>query len=326
MSKVSAGRVAALYLARHFRQLYHGTSSENLEAIRRGGVRGDPARRLFEDEVDRPMAGHIYLTPDAGLAMEYAGRSSTKFGGDPMILVFKMRPDDPRFVADEDHLSTIRGYIIEADLLGYRGKLREDLRDLWELVDVGETDPLDTTYGSREHVAVLMDLERYSKISRSLGQLLEIYKKIVGGERSPFAAMADDLPEADLKRHADRLTRNTLSNVKALFHKLAPHPWIPINRIMEFAANKFLHDLCLHPGKYGKNKREAWAFLQEGLVREWPEWFGPEAALIGHGGSRSRTVALKAPSLKPNEAWIITKAGPINSYGDIGRRGEMVEV
>jgi len=328
--QVAASKVASRYRnARHMRRLYHGTSSENLDAIKRGGLRGDPARRLFEDDVDRPMPGHIYLTPDPGVATSYAGRASRQFGGERLVLVFHMRPNDPRFVADEDWLASVRGFIIDSGAAWYKGNLSQDLGALWALAK-GETDQyplfLNVPYGSREHVKILIDTEMALRFGKTLDRTLNTFHDtIADGKPSTFAEMVDDMDEAEVRRHADRLTRVVRKAMEKMLHQYAPHPWVPAERILQFLLDPFLHDLANLKGISG-HKRDVWPALQERLVKEWPEWFGPEAAIISQrpGGGHSATVALKAPNLKPDEGWIIDRSGKVLNYADLGRKGKQV--
>jgi hypothetical protein len=324
-------RVATRYLeARHLRRLYHGTSTVNLDAIRKQGLRGDPGRRTFEDEVDRPMAGHIYLTPDPGLALQYAGRSARKYGGESLVLVFNLRPNDPRFVADEDWLATVRGYQIESGMPWYATGAT-DLSMLWALA-LGEPDAypsvLDIPYGSREHVKLLIDTHTALRYNRDLKSVLETLRNIVkNAEPSHFSAIADDMDEEELRSQADRLTGVVRKATEKMLHMYAPHPWVPADRILQFLLDPEMQSLASDPQKFSPgslSRRDMWPALQEKLITAWPEWFGPEAALVSQRGGSNRTVAIKATNLMPDEAFEVDLPGGLNSYADLGRRGKAV--
>ena len=312
--------IRAILQERHMRRLFHGTSSEFLDSIKQQGLRGDPGHRLFEDDVQRPMEDHIYLTTNPGIAHGYAGRASSKFGGESMILVFHMKPDDPRFVSDEDWAAHIRGYLVESGMPYYEGNASDDLGRLWALAN-GETDQYDVLkvpYASLEHVKILMDTKSALRYSRRLADVIETVRNAANGQFSDFAGMADEMSEEELKKHADRLTTEVRKATEDLLRKSAPHPWTPVERILLFVLDSELHTWVMNPGRFGKTKREAWQKMQEQFVRDWPEWFGPEAALVGASGG---TVAIEADNLMPSEMWVIDRPGRIDTYEDVMRRG-----
>lgn len=321
----SSHRVAKRYLkGQHTRRLYHGTSSNNLDAIRRAGVQGDPARRLFEEEVDRPIEGQIYLTRDPGLALNYAGRSARKFGGERMVLVFYMNPSDSRFVADEDWLASVRGFLIESGLPWYQGSLATDLNNAWALAE-GTPDWIrGTEYGSAEHVAMLIDTAFALRFQRKLSFALISISETVKGARSSFGTVVDEMSEEELRKQADRLTKEVRELLDKALRQIAPSPWIPVERIVAFILDPTILALVADPGSLGATKREAWSRHRDHLMAKWPEWFGPEAALVSQGGNG--TVAVRARTLKPSEAWIIDRPGRVSSYQDLGRFGHPVDL
>ena len=299
-------------LATTKRRYFHGTSAKHLPSIKSKGLLGAPPQRVWEGELEA-IPGYVYLTTSPWVAMSYAYDAARGQREDLLLLVVELDRDDPRVMADEDIVPKVYQQIVQQRLHRKSDAERQSLYDLWDLAH-GEPEG---RKGSREHLADL--LKATETFPKTLGDFIDAYGRPQADD--PYDLLDDEEERPKLIRNITKRLKETLTEK---LKSLGMTSFIDPARALQFATSDIVEELDRAPSESKGNRAKTWMKYRHKWERQWPEWFGPEAGILG---GEKPNVAVEAKSVKPDEIWLIprdTNTRNLKTYRDLPNHGTKV--